>query len=273
MSNTDIKTDFKVNDIEYNVNKPTAREHRIAQLEYNKVFGEAIKSGAILRAKLNDYMREQNSWSEEKAKQVAELAEQITDSEDKIKRGGIKLSAAIDLAKQTRKNRELLQILLAAKTAAESNCAEGQAENARFNRLLTLCFVQRPDGVPVYKDVDALLNEGDQDRSEAAGKAFDILGKLLYRLDDKFEQKLPENVFLKQWNLIDDKLRYVNEKGQLIDEFNRRINEDGFLVNDDGDIVDVKGNKITQEGHLIVDDPKPFLDENGNPVSPPNKVD
>lgn len=266
-----IETEFKVGDVSYLVKKPTSKEQKLAQLEYNKAFGEAIKSGAVLRAKLNDYMREQNIWTPEREKMVVKLAADVTHGEDKIKKGGIKLSEAIKIAKDVRKSRELLQLALSQRAASESSTAEGQAENAKFQRLLVECLVYRDSGEKVYSNIDELLNEEDQTKIEVSNKAFDILGKIVYNLDDKYEHKLPENEFLKEWKLVDDKLRYINDKGQLIDDFNRRINEDGYLIDDNGNLIDASGNKIDENGELVVEVKQPFLDEDGNPVTPPSE--
>lgn len=268
-----IETEFEVNGTKYLVKKPLSKEQKAAQLEYNKTFGEAIKSGAVLRARLNDYMREQNIWNEERTKMVTKLAEDITAGEDQLRKGGIKLSEATKIAKEVRKNRALIQFALAQRTAAESSTAEGQAENARFQRLLVECLVYREDGKAVYSNIEELLNEENEERLEVSNKGFDILGKIVYNLDDTYEHRLPENAFLKKFNLVDDKLRYINAKGQLIDDIGRRINEDGLLIDDDGNLIDVSGNKITEEGELVVaeEDVKPFLDEEGNPVIPPSE--
>jgi len=49
-----VETDGKK--IELALKKPNANQTRKAQLEYNKAFAEAIKSGALLKAKLNNVL-------------------------------------------------------------------------------------------------------------------------------------------------------------------------------------------------------------------------
>jgi hypothetical protein len=216
-------------------------------------------------------MREQSIWNDEREEQFKKLVIAVSEAEETLKKGGIKLNDAIKLAKNTRRNRQALQILLSARSVADSNTAEGQAENARFQRLLSLCLVYKNDGKPVYNNLEDLLNEEDETKLKVSAQAFDILGKLIYRLDDQLESKLPENVFLKEWNLIDEKLLYVNDKGELVDELGRRIDEEGRLVNDKGELIDSDGHKITEEGELIIEESKPFLDDDGNPVTPPKR--
>ncbi len=275
-----VETEFKVNDVDYQVKMPTSKEQKPALMEYNRAFGDAIKSGAVLRAKLNTYMQEQNIWTQERQDRLVKLAKDIGDAEKKLKVGGIKLKEAIDLAKQTRINRDELQILLSERSAADSNTAEGQAENAKFQKLLTLCLVYKNDTVvingkteakPVFNTIEDLIDidPDDKDKLNIANQGFDILGKLMYKLDDQFEAKLPENAFLKEWGVIDEKLRFINKKGELVDELGRRVDDKGRLINDKGELIDGNKNKITEEGELIVEDAKPFLDENDNPIVPP----
>lgn len=269
MSN--IENEFTINGTSYRVNMPSHRENKIAQMEYNKAYGEAIKSGAVLRIKLHEYMAEQKLWTEEKTEELKRLADAIADAELKLQSGGIKLNEAIELAKQTRVNRDLVQNLISSRSAADSNTAEGQAENIRFQRLLTVCLVYKDSGSPVFSNVEDLLDttQNDKDKSEAAAKAFDILSKFVYKLDDQFEAKLPENKFLKEWKLVDDKLRYINAKGQLVNSQGKLVNEDGRFIDEEGHFVDLDGQIITEEGERVINEIKPFLDENGNPLTPP----
>lgn len=268
----DINTVFEIKDKKYNVKRPGAKESRNAQMEYNRTFGEAIKSGAILRKKLEQYIIEQKIWSEDRAANFIELAKAIDEAEKKLASGDMKLKDAVKLAKKTREDRTEMQVMLAERSSVDSNTAEGQAENARFQRLLTECLVYKDSGESVFANVETLLNETDEEKLEVANKAFDILGQLLYKLDDKFEMNLPENKFLREWNFMDDKLRFLNEKGQLVDSLNRRINDDGALINDDGQLIDGKGDLIDAKGEFIPKEVKPFLDEDGNPLTPPRKL-
>lgn len=257
------------NNVEYLIKLPLAREYKLAQMEYNKTYGEAIKAGAVLRAKLNEYMADQKIWSEQRIKRVSEIAMSITDGEKKLSKGGIKLSEAQKIAKQIKKDRNEFQELATERAISDSNTAEGQAENARFQRLLTTCLVYKDNDTPVYNSLDELLNETDETMLKVSNEAFEIFGKMIYKLDDTFESKLPENVFLKKFKMVDDKGRLINKDGHLIDDQNRLINENGRLINDKGEFVDGDGNLITEEGDLISKIDPIFYDEEGNPIELP----
>lgn len=269
---TEIKTVFEVKGNSYRVNRPGAQQNKNAQMEYNRAFGEAIKSGAILRKKLEQYIIEQKIWTEEKAENFVTLAKAIDEAEKKLATGGMSLKDAVKLAKKTRDDRAEMQAMLVERSSVDSNTAEGQAENARFQRLLIDCLVYKDSGDAVFPNVEALLGEQDEEKLEIANKGFEILGQILYKLDDKFELNLPENKFLREWNLMDDKLRYLNDKGELVDSSGRRINEEGQLINEHGQLVDGKGDLIDEKGEFIPKEVKPFVDEDGNPLTPPRKL-
>jgi len=91
------------------------------------------------------------------------------------------------------------------------------------------------------------------------------LANMLYGLDDNYEEKLPENKFLKQYKFIDSKLRLINKDGKLVDEKGRLINENGRFINEQGQLIDKDGNLVDQDGDYIVEF-SPFLDDSGKPI-------
>jgi hypothetical protein len=88
---------------------------------------------------------------------------------------------------------------------------------------------------------------------------------MLYCLDNDYEEKLPENKFLKQYKFVDDKLRFINKEGKLVDEEGRLLDENGRFINDKGEYVDKDGNLVTLDGEYVVEF-KPFLDDSGKPI-------
>lgn len=281
MTKKTVETVFKIRtdkdnadseQIEYQVKEPGAHEHKLSLMEYNRAFGDAIRSGAVLRAKLHEYMQDQKIWSDEKAKKFSELVTGINEQEKKINAGGLKLKEAVSLAKELKNSRLKLQAFLMERGSADSSTAEGQAENAKFQRLLTACLVYKKDNKPVFTNVEELLNETDWHKVEVSSKAFDILGQLYYKTDDKYEKNLPENKFLRQWNLMNDDLQFLNDKGQPVDEIGRRINKDGHLINDNNELIDYEGNVIGKDGEPILKQAS-FLDDDGNPIAPPRVLE
>lgn len=54
--------DNENNTVKVIVRRPTPEDYRDSQIEYNKAFREALDSGALLRQRLTDHMREQGIW-------------------------------------------------------------------------------------------------------------------------------------------------------------------------------------------------------------------
>lgn len=250
-----------------------------ARLEYNRAFKAALVSGALLREKINDYMREQNLWGDEKQKELEKLSTEVNDAEFKLKKGGIPFAEAKELAHSMRLNRFKIAALLAAKNSLDTHSAQGQAEDAQFRKLLQLCLVYNDKGTPVYKDVTTMLaskdkttNSTEEKEEKVVNKAYDELANMYYRLDPDFDAKLAENKWMKKWGLVDDKFRYINKDGHLVDSKGNLINDKGELVNEKGESVDIHGNKIDDNGEYT-QKTQPFLDEKGNPLPFPPGYD
>jgi hypothetical protein len=216
----------------------------------------------VVRAKLDDLLVDQGLWDNVKQAKFTELQNSILENERKLAQGGISLNEAKNIALDMRKTREELRDLIAIKTNLDTHTAEGQADNARFNYLVSACTVYNDTKAPYFKSYEEYLNKAADPVSILAAQN---LAGMLYGLDNDYENKLPENKFLKQYKFVDDKLRLINKEGKLVDENGKLINEDGRFINDKGEFIDKEGNAVNKEGDYIVEF-KPFLDDNGNPV-------
>tara|TARA_B100000029_G_scaffold284648_1_gene278474 strand:+ start:8522 stop:9415 length:894 start_codon:yes stop_codon:yes gene_type:complete len=247
---------------------PSPEDGRESQKVYNRTFRDALESGALLRQKLDAYMEEQGLWDKEKQKEYDKIVNSLLEDEKKIKKGGIKLSEAKEIAMRMSDRRSDLRILISEKTTMDSNTAEGQADNTRFNYLMACCVVDNDTGKPIFVDEDGnpSLSEYEKDASEdylveAAGK----LAEMLYGLDDDYESKLPENKFLKQYNFVNEDLKLIDSEGRPVDREGRLIDADGRFIDEDGNFVDRNGTRIDEDGEYLVEQ-EPFLDEDGKAV-------
>jgi hypothetical protein len=191
------------------------------------------------------------------------LQAQILEGERKLAKGGISLSIAKDEALKMRKLREELRELIAVKTNLDTHTAEGQADNARFNYLVSACTVYNDSKKPYFSSYEDYNSKSGTDL--VAGLAAQNLAGMLYGLDSDYEEKLPENKFLKQYKFVDDKLRLVNKQGQLVDSEGRLIDEDGRFINEKGEFVDKDGNTVDKKGDYVIEF-SPFLDDDGKPI-------
>jgi hypothetical protein len=253
---------------EYAVMEPIPKDGREAQKVYNAAFSAALSSGGLLRQRVNTFMREQGLWDDAKEAEQDKIVSRINQLELTLQRGNIKLSEARELALDIRRARFDLRELIAQKNELDSNTAEGQAENARFNALVSRCLVYNETGEPVYQSVDDYL---ERSTDEQAFVGAQTLASMMFKLDKNHEAGLPENMFLKKWKFVDDELRLVNKDKHLVDTKGNLINEDGHYVDKDGNLIDIEGRPVDDKGNFVVDS-QPFLDDDGNPLPDPDKA-
>jgi hypothetical protein len=244
------------------IRSPSLQDQKEATKVYNQTFSEALKAKAVVRAKLDDLLVEQGLWDNAKQAKFTELQSSILEGERKLAKGGIGIVEAKNLAISMRKTREELRELISVKTNLDTHTAEGQADNARFNYLVSACTVYFDTKEQYFKSYEDYNNKAVDPVSIAAAQT---LAAMLYGLEDNYEEKLPENKFLKQYKFIDSKLRLINKEGKLVDEEGRLINEFGRFVNENGQLVDKNGNIVDEQGDYVVEF-SPFLDEDGKPI-------
>jgi len=261
------KKNFKVtvDDKELNlaVRRPDNKARQGGQQVYNRAFRQAIESGAIVRARIEAVMRDQNLWDDARQKRFEELNKRLLDYELSLKKGGRKLKDAREMAIQMRRDRWELRNLNYDRNQLDLHTAEAQAENERFNYLVATCTVYGDTGKPYFKDVEDYLT---RDNDPVAPQAATTLGKMIYGLDDDFEHQLPENKFLRKYKFVNDTLHLVDTTGRLIDVNGRLVDSEGRLINEKGELVDTDGNLLTEDGEYKVDF-APFLDDDDEPIS------
>ena len=251
------------------VRSPSLEDQKNAGKIYNQTFSDAIKSKAIVRAKLDDVLAEQGLWDSNKQAKFTEYQTIILDGERQLAKGGITLNQAKDIALKMKKTREELKDLISVRTTLDTHTAEGQADNARFNYLVSVCTVYSDTKEQYFKNYEDYLNKATD---PVALLAAQNLAGMLYGLENDYEDKLPENKFLKQYKFVDSQLRLINKDGKLVDSEGRLIDESGRFINENGQFVDKNGNLVDQDGDYVVEF-KPFLDENGQPVIVEEKKD
>lgn len=253
-----------VNDkqVEFVARSPSIQDQKEGTKVYNTAFSDALKSKAIVRAKLDDLLVEQGLWDDAKQIRFATLQAQILEGERKLAKGGISLREAKEEALKMKKLREDLRELISVKTSLDTHTAEGQADNARFNYLVSACTVYKDSNKPYFTSYEDYNSKSGDSVSVLAAQN---LAGMLYGLDSDYEEKLPENKFLKQYKFIDEKLRLINKEGKLVDSEGRLIDENGRFINEKGEFVDKNGNLVDKDGDYVVEF-SPFLDDDGKPV-------
>lgn len=249
-------------EIELLVRTPSLQDQKEGQKAYNQAFTDAVKSNSIVRAKLDDLLTEQGLWNDTKQARFTELQKEILQGEKRLAKGGFSLNEAKDLAIKIKAKRDEIRDLISVRTSLDNHTAEGQADNARFNYLVSVCLVYNDTKQPYFNNLEDYLNRATE---EVAILGAQNLANMIYGLDNNYESNLPENKFLKKYRFVDDKLRLIDKKGRLVDEDGRLIDENGRYINEQGVFVDKYGNEINEDGEYIVT-PEPFLDDDGNPI-------
>lgn len=261
--NTDtFSMDIDDKKVEFKLKSPSFKDQREAQKVYNQAFSDAVKSGCIVRGRLDDLLKEQGLWDDKKEMQLNTFQHEILTCEQKLAKGGISLNTAKGVALEMRELREKLRDLISVRTNLDNNTAEGQADNARFNYLVSCCLVYSDSNKAYFPSYEDYLNRSAE---PVAIKGAQVLASKLYGLDDNYEKELAENKFLRQYKFVDEDLRWVNKEGKLTDADGRLIDENGRYIDDSGKYVDKEGNLVDDKGEYVVEF-QPFLDEDGKPV-------
>lgn len=234
------------------IKKPTANVINQAQKIGAKVWTESIREGLFTKISLDKFMKETGIWDAKKEEEKEGIVNNIKLLERQIALGvdgrKLKVSEGKQKALELRGLRNQLRDLLAEKISLEANTAEGLADNAKFNFLVANCTFT-PNGEKVYKTLDDYNENADDEVAFAAAAG---LGQMMYSLDSSYEEELPENQFLKKFNLVDDELSLVDKEGHRIDVDGTLVNDKGWLVNSDGKRIDREGNLLNESGQILL---------------------
>jgi len=262
MKTEDIKVEIDGKEKTFTVRSPSLVDQREAQKAYNTAFTDAIKSNSVVRAKMDDVLEDQGLWNKDKQKKYEKLQEELLEGEKKLAKGGFSLIEAKKLALKMRNVRLEIRDLISVRTSLDNHSAEGQADNARFNYLVSACVVYKENDKPYFKDLEDYMNRMDDPVALAGATK---LAEIIYGLDNDFEKGLPENKFLKKYKFVNDDLRFIDKQGRTIDSDGRLVDENGRYIDEQGNFVDKDGNAVDADGEYVVD-AQPFLDDEGNPV-------
>jgi hypothetical protein len=252
-------------DVKVLVKKPTRRDYNESQIIYNKVWAECLEKNAYLRQELSDILEKKGLWSKEKENKYEEYIQKINAFELILKKGGIPLKKAKATALELKKARVEFRELISVRTAYDNNTAEGTADNARFDYLVSVCVLDPSTKKPVFKNVE---DYNDRGAEPWATKAAGELANLLYNLDQNYEKNLPENEFLKKFKFVNEEGKLVNKEGHLIsvddDGTERLIDSEGYFIayGEDG-----KSYRVDRNGVPTDVDFAPFTDDDGNPLT------
>ena len=202
------------------VKRPDVDTANQSELLHGKAFREGIESGLMLRDKLMSVLRKQQLWDDEKEAEWQRANDTLLKGEMQLKKGGIKLSDAKQIALDMRVARYRLQALSADRNRLDSHTAEYYADNVKFNFLISQCVVNPDTGEKYYSSYDDYRN---RQNDPVAQPASDALMAIMYGVEDNFEAKLVENKFLLKHKFVNEKLHLIDKQGNPVDRLGRRV--------------------------------------------------
>jgi len=229
-----MMVDGKERPIKFNM--PVLKDRQEAKKIYNRTFSTCLNNGAILRDRLEDVMKEQNLWNDQKTQKYKTLLGEITQAEftlmtglDYVSKKKVPLKHARKLAIQLRDElRPQITELLQDRNRLDSKTADGQADQEEFNYYISSCMV--------YNELDVV-------------RLAHAYADFYYGIDSlNLGENLTEEKFLKDW-------KFVNASGDLVDK-------DGNLVDRDGNILEGAA-----EAQIELPEVAVFLDDEGVEIS------
>jgi len=253
---TVVTKDNDDKEIKLIVRSPNAADLQKAQMESNKVFRLAVDGGSMLRSELNDYLRKRGLWNDDMETELSKIDDELHDLHKKLLKGGIKKSEAKQTCIRMRSLRLQQSVLLYSQKQHDIYTAEAQAENAKFDYLVSVSVFDE-EGNRYFKDVDDYKTRATETASSEVASA---LAEVVHNYDPDYEKKLPENEFLVKHGFVNSEMQFVNKEGKLVDSEGRLINKEGRFINEAGEFINRAGERVDENGVLVLEF-EPLIDD------------
>jgi len=215
------KVEFKIEDKEYYVQFPSARQEKDGMIVFAKALTKAVQDGIMSQDRLDKYCRDQGVWNDEKQKNREDIETFIRNGVDTLAKGGVKKSEARTLAIQMRRKRFELMALLMDRTKLEGFTAEALADKERTAYFISCC-TKNKDGTRVFASIEDYCDK----ENDVIGKLAEYnYAKLTNGFDDDFQSKWPEVEFLTKYGFVNADFNLVNAEGKFVDEEGNEIKE------------------------------------------------
>lgn len=236
---------FEFEDKDYFIKKMTSKELIEGRKIYTKAFKKAIEGGAILKKSLDEHMRKQGLWDDEKQEEYTDLVKKSADLEYRIKSGQFKKASELkEKALELKRLRSRTSEIMGVRNSMDPMTAEGQADNDQFNYFVTASIYDYLTQKPVFSSLEDYEDRADSDLAVECAQKF---ANYFYELEENYQDTFLENKLLKKLNLVSKDGFLVNGKGE-------RVDEEGNLLNEEGARIDAKGNRIDINNNPILED-------------------
>lgn len=229
------------------VKKPSNKLLTDAQMLGARIWTKCTEDGIMTKKELENFMRKKNIWDETKELEQSSYVDHLARLEKELtlgNNGKLTKKRGKEISLEMRRFRLKLRDLISERISLEQNTAEALSENAKFDFLVANCVYKEDGATKVYTNLEDYQARADDEVAFASASA---LAQMLYSIDKQFEEKLPENKFLKRFNFVNENLSLVDEENNLVDLQGRRIDDEGYYLNE-------KGERVTSDGYLLDED-------------------
>jgi hypothetical protein len=202
--------EIKVQDKTYVIKKPDVAEINSAKKFASVRFSEYVRAGVMLRDELDSILLERGfqKWNKEKEEQLTTLSDRIEENLTNLSKKSLAKTKKVELAKETRALRVLLNLLKNEQSKVYSHTVENKVDDDYFDFLVSEC-VFNEEGERVFSSFE--------DYQEKSGEEFAIrsaekLAEVMFGLKDNWQAELPENKFLLDQGLLDENLALKEEE-------------------------------------------------------------
>lgn len=177
---------------------------------------ESGKRKLLLRSELDKFLKETGVWTEEDQKTIDIINADVDAMLSKLKRGGLKLSEGRKIAIDVLDKRKEIVRIMNKRQIFDDTTIEAIAENEKNDFMIFTLTVHAEDGTNYWESFEDMKNDKI---SDAYSKASVAVMEFVYGINTEFEQRLPENRWLKKYNFINEKLQYTDRKtGEQVDK-------------------------------------------------------
>ena len=248
-----VKFENEDKEVDIYVVRPTHEVIKRADRYKAKTWNQCIRDDVITKKELGVVMEKRGVWDKDKSNAEEKITKEIIALEKKLYKGDgtrkPKVSEGQQIVIEMRRLRIRLRDLIAEKLALEENTSEALADNAKFDYLVSKCTYYKEGEQRVFESLEDYNNKSSDELAFAAASA---LGEMMYNLDSTFEKNLPENKWLKKFELVDDDLSLINTEGELVDTEGKKISEEGHFLDKDGNRTDRDGDPLDKDGNYIM---------------------
>lgn len=206
-------------DITLAIRKPLYEDHeesdKIYAAKVASLVRESNKRKILLRSEVDTFLRDHGIWSREDEKQIETLQLEIETLLNKLRKGGAKLSEGRTIAIEVMDKRKAIVKIMSKRQLFDDTTIESISENERNDYLIYLCTVYADSGKQYWDSFEDMKNDkGSNVYRYASVYAFEFI----FNMNPEFEQRLPENKWLKKYGFIDKDLNYIDRKtGEKVD--------------------------------------------------------